>query len=69
MAWSPAGEMHSGNLIVRSRQVVEVESWETSISTRERSRYLLKADEFSAMVVWYVEPELKKSIESRSKSC
>jgi len=58
MAWRPAGDIPSGNLIVRSRQVVEVESWETSISTRDRRRYLLKVDEFSAMVVWYVEPEL-----------
>lgn len=57
----PAGEMHSGNLIVLSRHVVEVVRLATSTSTRDRSRYLLKAELFSAMVVWNVEPELKNS--------
>lgn len=48
-------------MIVRPRHVVAVLSLDTSTSTRDRSRYLLKAELFSVIVVWYVEPELKKS--------
>lgn len=61
MPWSPAGETHSGKAIWRSKTVVLVSVSATSTRTRGRRRYLEKALLFSLMVIWSVEPELKKS--------
>jgi hypothetical protein len=67
IACRPAGDTPRGNLICRPKQVVLVVIPDTSTNTRDRSRYLLKAELFSVMVLWYVEPELKKSDRHKTK--
>ena len=58
IACRPAGDTQRGKESFWPKRWVEVETAETSMRTRGRRRYLVKAREFSWMVIWSVEPEL-----------
>ena len=53
----------------RPKTVVDVSTPETSTRTRGRRRYFEKAVEFSWMVTWSVEPELKNSGTADTSQC
>lgn len=51
MAWMPAGETHSGKVILLPKHSTLVSALETSMRTRLRTRYFWYAAVFSLMVI------------------